>query len=105
MFLACWPILAQCTSGNALTVQEPVAIAAAAVPDSGEARSLASSKDLFVSVAKLAKASVVNISAARKVAKPGTPRNPFFDDPFFRRFFGEEFEGRSPLPRDRREQG
>ena len=58
----------------------------------------------FIAVAKQAKAAVVNISS---VKKRGAERfeTPFFDDPFFRRFFGEEFEQRSPQPREYQEQG
>lgn len=64
------------------------------------------SNDTFVSVAKTAKASVVNISSVRKSSQSSERFfNPFFDDPFFRRFFGEEFERRLPIPRERREQG
>ena len=48
-------------------------------------------------------ASVVNISSSRKVEQ--TQRSPFFDDPFFRRFFGEEFERRFQQPRERKQQG
>jgi len=60
----------------------------------------------FISVAKLAKASVVNISSVKK-GRPESERfsTPFSDDPFFRRFFGEEFEQRMPAPRERQEQG
>ena len=60
----------------------------------------------FISVAALAKASVVNISSIKK-GREGIERfsTPFFDDPFFRRFFGEEFEERVPTPRKRQEQG
>jgi len=60
----------------------------------------------FVAVAKLAKASVVNISSVKKHGgKAEGFSGPFFDDPFFRRFFGEEFERRLPTPREYREQG
>lgn len=66
------------------------------------------SKDPLVAVAKLAQASVVNISSVRKIPV-GLERAPspfpFFDDPFFHHFFGEEFERRFPMPRERREQG
>lgn len=60
----------------------------------------------FVAVAKQARASVVNISSV-KTRRQGIERfsTPFFDDPFFRRFFGEEFERRTPAPREQREQG
>ena len=41
------------------------------------------------------------------VKKRGAERfeMPFFDNPFFRRFFGEEFERRNPPPREYQEQG
>ena len=60
----------------------------------------------FIAVAKQAKAAVVNISSVKKGSR-GAERfsTPFFDDPFFRRFFGEEFEERSPPPREHQEQG
>lgn len=60
----------------------------------------------FVRIAKRAKASVVNVSPVRKTKQEGQSfRNPFFDDPFFRRFFGEEFERRMPAPREFQQQG
>ena len=60
----------------------------------------------FTRIAKDAMASVVNISSTRKIAQSGkeTPF-PFFNDPFFRRFFGDEFERRFRSPRKRQEQG
>jgi serine protease Do len=48
-------------------------------------------------------ASVVNISATKHTAQ--AQESPFSDDPFFRRFFGEEFERRFKQPRERQEQG
>jgi len=63
--------------------------------------------ETFIRVAKDAMASVVNISSTRKQEKASN-RNPlpFFDDPFFRRFFGEEFEHRfRQQPPKRQEQG
>ncbi len=64
------------------------------------------SDDAFVSVAEAARASVVNISSVRMVSESGEQFPlPFFDDPSFRRFFGEEFERRFRVPRERREQG
>ena len=62
--------------------------------------------EAFISVAKAVQPAVVNISSSRKVVT-GTqqPPSPFFDDPFFRRFFGEEFRRRFQLPPERREQG
>jgi serine protease Do len=63
------------------------------------------SNDTFISVAKAARASVVNISSSQKPKSGERSLSPFFDDPFFRRFFGEEFERRFPAPRERKEQG
>jgi len=62
--------------------------------------------ETFIRVAKDAMASVVNISSTRK-SKSTDQTNPFpfFDDPFFRKFFGEEFEHRFRPPQNRREQG
>jgi len=61
---------------------------------------------LFVPIAKLAKASVVNVSSVKKTKQEGQSfQSPFFDDPFFRRFFGEEFERRRPAPREFQQQG
>ncbi len=62
--------------------------------------------EAFIHVSKEAMASVVNIAASRKPeenAQSGTA--PFFDDPFFRRFFGEEFDQRFRRPQPRQDQG
>ncbi|MBM3570221.1 MAG: Do family serine endopeptidase, partial [Alphaproteobacteria bacterium] len=53
----------------------------------------------FAPLVKRAAPTVVNIYTKRVVESRGI-RSPFADDPFFRRFFGEEFLG-SPLPRRR----
>ena len=80
-------------------------MAHAAVPAGSSQTSGFPGNETFISVAKLAKASVVNISSSQKSAQSGeAPLNPFFNDPFFRRFFGEE-ERRLPVPKERREQG
>lgn len=83
-------------------ISAPMAVATAAVT-APASQGVLSSNDTFVSVAKSAKASVVNISSARKSSSESSSSP--FDDPFFRRFFGEEFERRFPAPRERREQG
>ncbi len=49
------------------------------------------------------KPAVVNISSTRTIKMQGMP-SPFFDDPFFRRFFGDEF-GQSNKPREHKEAG
>lgn len=58
-------------------------------------QSLIPSSKTIIAVAKQAKASVVNVSLTTKVNEgqgfPEAP-SPFFDDPFFRRFFGEELD-------------
>jgi serine protease Do len=60
----------------------------------------------FVPIAKRAKASIVSISSVKKTKQESQSfQNPFFDDPFFRRFFGEEFERRMPAPREFQQQG
>jgi serine protease Do len=66
------------------------------------------SSQTFIAVAKQAKASVVNVSSTRKVVGGGgtfESPSPFFDDPFFRRFFGDEFERRFHEPKEFRREG
>ncbi|MCA9421670.1 MAG: trypsin-like peptidase domain-containing protein, partial [Nitrospira sp.] len=56
----------------------------------------------LIQVAKKARPAVVNISTTGPRKNQDSFQSPFFDDPFFRRFFGEEFERRfeqSPSPR------
>lgn len=47
--------------------------------------------------------SVVNISSTKTIKVPGF-RSPFFDDPFFRRFFGDEF-GFFNMPKEYKQSG
>jgi serine protease Do len=59
----------------------------------------------FVPVAKAATPAVVNISTTRVVKGPsGSPMTPFFEDPFFRQFFGDEYSRQFEVPKERREQ-
>jgi len=60
----------------------------------------------FVEVSKAVKPAVVNISTTRLVKgdEGGRQTNPFFDDPFFRRFFGDDFYRQFEPPRQRKEQ-
>jgi serine protease Do len=58
----------------------------------------------FVEVAKSVKPAVVNIFASRSGRGEGTQGLPF-DDPFFRRFFGEEWMKRFEAPKERKERG
>jgi len=86
------------------TPQAAIALASDAPPVVKVTTPLLASNETFIKVAKDAMASVVNISASKQTTMQD-PKNPFFDDPFFRRFFGEEFERRFKHPRERREQG
>lgn len=62
--------------------------------------------ETFIQVSRDAMASVVNISSSRKAENDSqSGLSPFFDDPFFRRFFGEEFDQRLRRPQPRQEQG
>ncbi len=54
----------------------------------------------FGGVVKDVLPAVVNISSSRLVKPQANPLNPFFNDPFFRQFFG----GRTPQPRPQREE-
>ncbi len=54
-------------------------------------------------VAAAVKPSVVNISSTKTIRVPAG-HSPFFDDPFFNRFFGDEF-GRLGQPREHKESG
>jgi len=58
----------------------------------------------FASTVQRVTPSVVNIWSSRKVNTSDTRRlEPLFEDPFFRRFFGDDLFGQSPIPRERRE--
>lgn len=59
----------------------------------------------FVDIAKAVKPAVVNIFATRNGKGEGGMQGLPFDDPFFRRFFGEEFNKRFEAPRERKERG
>ncbi len=96
--------LTQCSGEQPPVSTLSAGVAEAAVP----ARSAdgTPSNETFIAVATASRASVVNISSTRTSAGGGKGfQFPFFDDPFFRRFFGEEFHRRFKPPRERREQG
>ncbi len=61
-----------------------------------------SMKTSFAPAIKMVAPSVVTVWSSRKVK---TEQSPFFQDPLFQRFFGDQSFGNSPVPRDRREQG
>jgi len=58
----------------------------------------------FVEVAQATKPAVVNISTTKVIRYREEPLSPFFEDPFFRRFFGQDFFREFRFPRERREQ-
>jgi serine protease Do len=65
---------------------------------------VAASQGGFVGVVKAAMPAVVNISTTRVVrAKDMQQMSPFFNDPFFRQFFGDQNPHGFRMPRDRRE--
>jgi len=57
----------------------------------------------FVPVVKQVLPGVVNIASSKLVKSPHEELPPFFADPFFRHFFGDQFPGQSPVPREQRE--
>jgi Do/DeqQ family serine protease len=59
--------------------------------------------DSYADVVARVAPGVVTIRSERRVRAP--QQHPFLDDPFFREFFGDEFGGRTPQPRDRIERG
>ncbi len=59
----------------------------------------------FVEIAKMVKPAVVNIAATRNGKPTDGPQSSPFDDPFFRRFFGDEFFKRDQPHRERKERG
>lgn len=59
----------------------------------------------FVEIAKMVKPAVVNIAASRSGKSGDGPQSSPFDDPFFRRFFGDEFFKRDQPHRERKERG
>jgi serine protease Do len=60
---------------------------------------------LFVRMADATTPSVVNISTTRVIkGRHGGAPSPFFNDPFFERFFGDEFFRQFEQPQSRREQ-
>jgi serine protease Do len=57
----------------------------------------------FPAVARATMPAVVNISTSRTVKQSGVPDSPFMNDPFFKHFFGDEFNKQFRIPRERRE--
>lgn len=83
------PVLAASSTVPVYVARPAAASAAAAIPGSAG----------FASVVKPALPAVVNISSSRVVRTGNSPAAPFQNDPFFRQFFGNQFN----VPRERRE--
>ncbi|MBA5867344.1 MAG: Do family serine endopeptidase [Nitrospira sp. CR1.3] len=79
-------------------VARPVATAPQPVMPGGSGKN-------FVEIAKTVKPAVVNIAATRSGKSGDGPHGSPFDDPFFRKFFGDEFFKREAPQRDRKERG
>jgi serine protease Do len=65
------------------------------------------SNETFIAVAKSAQTVVVNVFSTREVqegADSSIEENPFFEDPLFKRFFGDRVPGQNRSPQSRREQ-
>jgi serine protease Do len=62
---------------------------------------LSKTSQAMAEIAAAVKPAVVNISSTRTIKTQGVP-SPFFSDPFFRRFFGDEF-GNSNRPSERKQ--
>ena len=66
---------------------------------------LAETEKAFVEIAKRVTPAVVNISTTKTMKGMEKGQlSPFFNDPFFRRFFGDEFFREHEMPRKRKEQ-
>ncbi len=65
---------------------------------------MASSERTFVEIASMVTPAVVNISSTRVTRQRDDFRFSPFDDPFFRRFFGDDFFFHRNVPKQRREQ-
>jgi serine protease Do len=57
----------------------------------------------FTPIVERALPAVVNISSSKTVKTDGGRAMPFFNDPFFRQFFGDQFGQQFQAPRERRE--
>src|SRR5438034_2902733 len=57
----------------------------------------------FAPVVQKVMPSVVNIFSSRKIKADSRNLDPFLDDPLFRRFFGDQFGGQPPIPKERQE--
>ena len=82
----------------------PEVIAATPPPISPENR-LAASNETFIGVVRATRPAVVNIVSVATSSGRTAQSHPFFNDPFFRQFFGDEFGRQFQQPQERRQQG
>ena len=86
-------------TGHAVPVPRPVKPVPAAVPPAA----VAGDEQGFVQIAKTVKPAVVNIFATRSSRGSEGPHGAVPDDPFFHRFFGDEWFRRFEAPRTHKE--
>jgi serine protease Do len=58
----------------------------------------------FAPVAKMVLPAVANIASSKIVRSAAQGSSPFFSEPFFRQFFGDQFSNQFRVPREQREQ-
>jgi S1-C subfamily serine protease len=96
--------LATCSPPRDVAVHEPIAAASQPISRSHDETALISQS--FVAVAKTGQGfGRQRIRDQKSLHRKDQGTIPFFDDPFFRRFFGEEFERRMPRSPENQEQG
>ncbi len=96
-------VTGQTGSSNAEAIRTiPIAVAS---DNQGRSFNAAAFGSGFAEIAESALPAVVNISSSKIIRSPGggSPL-PFFNDPFFRDFFGDDFWQPFSIPRERREQ-
>ena len=90
------PLIARSSRLCALALALALGFGALAVAQQPQPRPPATRAEItlsFAPVVKRAAPAVVNVYALKRVQGSN---NPFFDDPFFRRFFGDQFPGTGP---------
>ncbi len=86
-------------TGHGVPVPRPAKPVPAAVPPAA----VASGEQGFVQIARTVKPAVVNIFATKSSRGSEGPHGAVPDDPFFHRFFGDEWSRRFEAPRTRKE--
>jgi len=102
--LIVWAFIMVCASGTAgLHAGGSDAYAAAPKISGQSVDFLTKTGKAMAEVSAAVKPSIVNISTTRTIKISGG-MDPFFEDPFFRRFFGDQF-GRQKQPKERKQGG